>query len=82
MISTTIAKELEYNRLHRQRPFNVNQLVGLSGVARETILKIQDGDYSVSNVGTINRVFKVFGLQAIIRIEESNHGSDAGRSSL
>ncbi len=70
MKTTTIREKLIDNLRLRKEPYNINQLVEASGVARDTIKKMEDGDYGNVRYASIRDVFKALGYDIAVCIVE------------
>lgn len=56
------------------QPANVSQLVRASGVARETIEKMLDGDYSRVTYSSIVKVWAALGYRVMVGVEKVGGG--------
>ena len=71
-MKTMTVRDVLINNLRDQRePHNIAQLVRLSGVARETIVKMQKGDYSKVKFESIQKVFNALGYSIKIAVSKT-----------
>ncbi len=68
----TLREALGDNYKKQQRPWNVQQLIEDSGVARESIAKMIDGDYSHMRMVTVNKVWRPFNVTINVVVEFLN----------
>lgn len=65
----TIRNALIDNLREKRKPYNVAQLAKVSGVARETIRKMEDGDYGNVRFASIEKVFDTLGYDVCVAIK-------------
>lgn len=66
----TIRNILIDNLRENKKPHNVSQLAAASKVARPTIVKMKDGDYSGVQFGSIQKVFEALGYEVFVAAKE------------
>lgn len=81
MTTLTLRELLDEFWREKRRPYTINQLVVDTGLARETVVKILDGDYETSNMATVQRALAPFGYKAEISLKPLN-GKVAPEASL